>query len=130
LGRALAEVAQLAGDFNTCSKYMASGLPKPKKLEDVDFVIHGNGEVDITELPLLSDNNIKVEVENCVSALSQIGLSDNNIKVEVENCVSALSQIGLEVIVVDIMHSELRIPAGHIFANGLQEPALGCFQPG
>jgi len=106
LGRALAEVAQLAGDFNTCSKYMASGLPKPKKLEDVDFVIHGNGEVDITELPRLSDNNIKVEVENCVSVLSQIGL---------------------EVIVVDIMHSELRIPAFYTIIPGahFRERAAG-----
>ncbi|RLB90342.1 MAG: hypothetical protein DRH10_04195, partial [Deltaproteobacteria bacterium] len=71
-----------------------------------DFVIHGNGEVDITELPLLSDNNIKVEVENCVSALSQIGL---------------------EVIVVDIMHSELRIPAFYTIIPGahFRERAAG-----
>ncbi len=40
LSRALTEVAQLAGDFNTGSNYVASGLPKFTDIEDADFVIN------------------------------------------------------------------------------------------
>ena len=51
LSRALTEVAQLAGDFNTGSNYVASGLPKFKTLEEADFVTHPHSEIDIPELP-------------------------------------------------------------------------------
>ncbi len=36
--RAVTEVAQLAGDFNTDSNYIASGLPKPLSMEEVDYL--------------------------------------------------------------------------------------------
>nr|HID57789.1 tetratricopeptide repeat protein [Desulfobacterales bacterium] len=106
LNRALAEVAQLAGDFNTSSKYVASGLPKLKNLSEAHFITRTDTEIDIKSLPDLSDNNIKVEVENCVSALSRIGM---------------------EVIVVDIMHPELKIPAFYTIIPGahFRERAAG-----
>ena len=37
--RAMTEVAQLAGDFNTSSNYVASGLPKFDNLEEARFVM-------------------------------------------------------------------------------------------
>ena len=80
LSRALTEVAQLAGDFNTSANYVASGLPKFSSLEEADFVIQSDRQVDITQLPDLSDNNIRIEVENCISALSQ-----NNMEVILVN---------------------------------------------
>ena len=36
--RALTEVAQLAGDFNSGSNYIASGLPKPLSMDEVDYL--------------------------------------------------------------------------------------------
>jgi ribosomal protein S12 methylthiotransferase accessory factor len=97
LSRALTEVAQLAGDFNTSSNYVASGLPKLKTLEEAHFITHPKGEVSISELPDLSHDNIRVEVENCVSALSNIGM---------------------EVIVVNVMHPLLQIPAFYTIIPG------------
>ena len=66
LSRALTEVAQLAGDFNTSSNYVASGLPKFTNLEEARFVMQPDSEISIHQLPDLSDDNIKVEVENCL----------------------------------------------------------------
>ena len=97
LSRALTEVAQLAGDFNSGSNYVASGLPKFSNLEEADFVINSGGAIDITQLPNLSDENIRVEVENCISALSDIDM---------------------EVIVVDTMHHRLEIPAFYTIIPG------------
>jgi ribosomal protein S12 methylthiotransferase accessory factor len=74
LSRALTEVAQLAGDFNTNSNYVASGLPKFNSLEEARFALRPSKEIDITLLPNISNDNIKVEVENCISALSRIGM--------------------------------------------------------
>ena len=106
LSRALTEVAQLAGDFNTNSNYEASGLPKLKTLEEAGFIIHPDRRVDISELPDLSDDNIKVEVENCVSALSGIGM---------------------DVIVVNVTHPMLQIPAFYTIIPGahFRERATG-----
>lgn len=107
LSRSLTEVAQLAGDFNTSSNYVASGLPKFRTLEEADFVIHADSkEVDITKLPDLSHDNIRVEVENCISALSRIGM---------------------EVIVVDVTHTKLAIPAFYTIIPGahFRERAAG-----
>ena len=74
LSRALTEVAQLAGDFNSSSNYVASGLPKFNDLAEADYVIHPGSTVSISDLPDLSHENIKIEVENCISALSRIGM--------------------------------------------------------
>ncbi len=97
LSRALTEVAQLAGDFNTNANYVASGLPKFRNLEEAEFVTHAETTIDITELPDLHNDNIRVEVENCISALSRTGM---------------------EVIVINTMHSRLEIPAFYTIIPG------------
>ncbi len=106
LSRALTEVAQLAGDFNTSSNYVASGLPKFTKIEDADYVTKPGKGVDITGLPDLSNDNIKVEIQNCISALAKKGM---------------------EVIVVNTMHPLLEIPAFYTIIPGahFRERALG-----
>jgi ribosomal protein S12 methylthiotransferase accessory factor len=97
LSRALTEVAQLAGDFNTNSKYVASGLPKFNSLEEARFVLRPYKEIDITLLPDISHDNIKVEVENCISALSRVGM---------------------DVIVINTMHPKLEIPTFYTIIPG------------
>ncbi len=97
LSRALTEVAQLAGDFDTAANYVASGLPKFTDLADADYVMNPGKEIDITQLPDLSNDNIKVEVENCLEALSRIGM---------------------DVLLIDTMHSELQIPAFYTIIPG------------
>jgi ribosomal protein S12 methylthiotransferase accessory factor len=107
LSRALTEVAQLAGDFDTASNYVASGLPKFTSLAQADYIINAGTEtVDITDLADLSDDNIKVEVQNLIQALA------NN---------------EMEVLVIDTMHSELQIPAFYTIVPGahFRERALG-----
>jgi ribosomal protein S12 methylthiotransferase accessory factor len=97
LSRALTEVAQLAGDFNSGSNYVASGLPKFDSLEEADYVINSGPAIDIGRLPAISDNNIRVEVESCITALSR---SD------------------MEVIVINTTHNKLEIPAFYTIIPG------------
>ena len=106
LSRALTEVAQLAGDFDTASRYVASGLPKLMRIEDAEFIINPGKRIDIQTLPVLSNDNIKIEVENCISALDKKGL---------------------EVIVVDTKHPLLDIPAFYTIIPGahFRERSLG-----
>jgi ribosomal protein S12 methylthiotransferase accessory factor len=106
LSRALTEVAQLAGDFDTASKYVASGLPKLTRIKDAEFIINPGERIDIQMLPELSNENIKIEVENCISALAKKGM---------------------EVIVVDTMHPLLDIPAFYTIIPGahFRERSLG-----
>ncbi len=104
--RALTEVAQLAGDFNTGANYVASGLPKYNTMEEAAYITAVDQMKDISELPDISDDNIKVEVENCIAALSERGM---------------------EVIVVDTMHSRLEVPAFYTIIPGahFRERAIG-----
>jgi ribosomal protein S12 methylthiotransferase accessory factor len=107
LSRALTEVAQLAGDFDTAANYVASGLPKFTNLEEADYVINpGTDSVGITSLPDLSNNNIKVEVENLISTLAGGNM---------------------DVIVIDTMHPDLEVPAFYTIVPGahFRERALG-----
>jgi len=106
LSRALTEVAQLAGDFDTASSYVASGLPKLTRIEDAEFIINPGERIDIHTLPKISNDNIKIEVENCISALAKQGL---------------------EVIVVDTKHPLLDIPAFYTIIPGahFRERSLG-----
>ena len=97
LSRALTETAQLAGDFNTGSNYMASGLPKFKKIKEAEFITDPGNKVDIKKLPDLSDNNIKLEIQNCISALSKKGM---------------------DVIVIKTMDPLLQIPAFYTIIPG------------
>jgi len=72
LSRVLTEIAQLGGDFNTGSSYEPSGLPKLTSVQDIEK-IHGNCPIiPFSELPDLSDDNIKTEIMNYQSALSKI----------------------------------------------------------
>ena len=106
LSRALTEVAQLAGDFNSGTNYVASGLPKFTRLEQADYITDPPGTVAIGSLPDISDDNIRVEVENCLEAL-------------------ALQ--GLEVLVIDTRHAVLQVPAFYTIIPGahFRERALG-----
>ncbi|MFC1839281.1 YcaO-like family protein [Thermodesulfobacteriota bacterium] len=97
LSRALTEVAQLGGDFNSGSNYVASGLPKFNSIEDAGYVINNKDVVSINNLPNLSDDNIKTEVENCISALSNIGM---------------------EVILINTTNNQLQIPAFYTIIPG------------
>ena len=104
--RGLTEVAQLAGDFNTSSNYVASGLPKFTTLEEADYVMHPGIETPIQSLPDLSNDNIRVEVENCISALSRAGLS---------------------VLAINVTHAKLQIPSFYTIIPGahFRERAAG-----
>jgi len=97
LSRALTEVAQLAGDFNSGSNYVASGLPKFQDLSQADFVLNPKTRVNISSLPDISNDNIREEVENCVAALAKIDM---------------------EVILVNVMHPKLKIPAFYTIIPG------------
>ncbi len=106
LSRALTEVAQLAGDFNTGANYVASGLPKFKSISETEFVTNPGKETDIQNLPDLSNDNIKIEIQNCISALAEKGM---------------------EVIAVNTTHPLLEIPAFYTIIPGahFRERALG-----
>jgi ribosomal protein S12 methylthiotransferase accessory factor len=106
LSRALSEVAQLAGDFNSGSNYVASGLPKFTRLEDAGHVINAPGPIPLVDLPDISHPNIRNEVEACIQALSQRDL---------------------EVLAVDTTHPQLAVPAFYTIVPGahFRERAAG-----
>jgi len=95
--RAVTEVAQLAGDFNSGSNYIASGLPKPLTMEEVAHVTESGLDIDIASIPNLGDANIKREVENCVAALAEKGM---------------------DTFMLDVVHPELKIPAIYTIIPG------------
>lgn len=97
LGRALSETAQLAGDFNTGSNYLASGLPKFSRIEEADFIRNPNTQVNIADLPDLSDPNIKVEVQRLLAALQKRNM---------------------EVLAVNTTHPRLEVPAFYTIIPG------------
>ncbi len=95
--RAITEVAQLAGDFNSHSNYVASGLPKPLAMTEVEHVTNPG-------------------MHTTIEAMND--LSDPNIKVEVENCIAALKAINLDVFMIDVRLPELDIPALYTIIPG------------
>lgn len=95
--RAVTEVAQLAGDFNSGSNYVASGLPKPLSMDEVSYL------TDVSD-------TIKMQEMN--------DLSDDNMKVEIERCVKALEEIDMEILMVDVTHPLLNIPALYTIVPG------------
>jgi len=97
LSRALTETAQLGGDFNTSSNYIASGLPKFTEIKETDFIRNPSKTISISSLPDLSNSNIKIEIENCVAALAKKEL---------------------EVILINTIHPELEIPAFYTIIPG------------
>lgn len=97
LCRALTEVAQLAGEFNSGGNYVASGLPKFQTLEEARYITDPGSSIALADLPEIGDNNIKVEIERCISALADRGK---------------------DVYVVDVMHPVLGIPAFYTIIPG------------
>jgi ribosomal protein S12 methylthiotransferase accessory factor len=97
LGRALSETAQLAGDFNTGSNYLASGLPKFSRIEEADFIRNPEAQKDVTDLPDLSDPNIKVEIQRLLDALRKRNM---------------------EVLAVNTTHPRLEVPAFYTIIPG------------
>ena len=95
--RAITEVAQLAGDFNSNSNYVASGLPKPLSMEEVEYITNPGKHTTIAEM---------------------YNIADDNIKVEVQNCIAALSKIGMDVFMIDVTHDDLQIPAFYTIIPG------------
>ncbi|OGR13196.1 MAG: hypothetical protein A2277_05180 [Desulfobacterales bacterium RIFOXYA12_FULL_46_15] len=97
MSRALTETAQLAGDFNTGSNYVASGLPKFTHIEDARFITHPEKMVSIKDLPDLSSRNIKTEVENLIEVLEKRGY---------------------EILAINTKHADLGIPAFYAVIPG------------
>lgn len=95
--RAVTEVAQLAGDFNSGSNYVASGLPKPLSMEEVTY---------------LTDSS------KCTAISKMADLSDNNMKVELENCIASLEKIGMQIFMIDVTHEKLEIPSLYTIIPG------------
>ncbi len=112
LSRALSETAQLGGDFNTGSNYVASGLPKFTAIEDAEYITRPGAFFNIADLPDISSSNIKTEVENCLSRLSGKGF---------------------EAISMDTTHPGLALPAyysvipGAHFRERAQGTSVGMF---
>lgn len=104
--RALTEVAQLAGDFHTEANYVASGLPKPLSLNEVEYVTHPAGTIGLDAMADVSDTDFHAEVMNCIAALRRIDL---------------------EVFVIDTMHPDLRLPTFYTIVPGahFRERAAG-----
>ncbi|MBI4767631.1 MAG: YcaO-like family protein [Deltaproteobacteria bacterium] len=94
--RAVTEIAQLAGDFNSKTRYRPT-LPKYQRLEEAQYVMANPRTIPITDLPDLSHENIRQEIESCVQALARVGL---------------------EVYVVKVTHPQLGIPAVYTLIPG------------
>ena len=95
--RAITEVAQLAGDFNTGSNYIASGLPKPLSMQEVKYVTDASESVTIDMMANLADDNLRMEIDNCIAALQKIGM---------------------EILMIDVTHDDLQIPALYTIVPG------------
>ncbi len=96
LCRALTEVAQLAGDFERSTTYVPT-LPKYRSLEETEYLRKSNHIVKIGSLPSVSSDYFDEEIASCVGALQRIGM---------------------DVIVVDVTHPELEIPAIYAIVPG------------
>ncbi|MBU2489023.1 MAG: YcaO-like family protein [Proteobacteria bacterium] len=97
LCRALTEAAQLGGDFDTGACYVASGLPKPASLSEIEALLHPADMADISALPCLADENMARELTACVAALTDRGY---------------------RVLAVDTTHPGLGVPAYYIMVPG------------
>ena len=97
LSRALSETAQLGGDFNSGSNFLASGLPKFTHIDQAGYITRPERMQAIGALPDLSHDNLKVEIQNLLSALSR-----NHV----------------DVLAVDVTHPRLGIPAFYTIIPG------------
>ncbi len=96
LCRALTEIAQLAGDFQSRTTYRPT-LPKYASLEEAAYMMKSSGKVSIHDLPNHDDDNMRVEIERCTAALAKIGL---------------------QILVVNVTHPKLRVPAVYTIIPG------------
>ncbi len=94
--RALTEVAQLAGDFNRHTSYRPT-LPKYESLEDAAYLMAPIPIVALDSLPNLANDNLKVEIQNCLDALGRLNL---------------------DVFVVEVTHPELGLPGVYVLIPG------------
>ncbi len=94
--RAITEVAQLAGDFETGRVYEASGLPKFLSVEETAWLTDG---------PMVSLDNLPT-------------IEDANMLTELQGLVRGLSGKGYALYSVDIGHPELDLPANYNFVPG------------
>ncbi|MDH3349228.1 MAG: YcaO-like family protein [Desulfobulbaceae bacterium] len=108
--RALTEVAQLAGDFNSGSNYVASGLPKPLSLEEVDYVVRPERMISLDDM-------------------ADVGHQDMG--QEITNLLEVLQKINMEVFLVNTIHDDLKVPAIYTIIPGAQfrERAAGGDAP-
>ncbi|MBU2548604.1 MAG: YcaO-like family protein [Proteobacteria bacterium] len=95
--RALTEVAQLGGDFNTGARFEPSGLPKYARLEQAEYLTRSSASVPIGSLPDISHDNIRTEIETLVRELARRGL---------------------EAYAVNITHPRLDVPAVYNIVPG------------
>eukprot|EP01022_Parablepharisma_sp_SALTPOND_P004712 TRINITY_DN12081_c0_g1_i1.p1 TRINITY_DN12081_c0_g1~~TRINITY_DN12081_c0_g1_i1.p1 ORF type:complete len:586 (-),score=202.72 TRINITY_DN12081_c0_g1_i1:782-2539(-) len=73
--RALTEVAQLAGDFQSHTSYLVSALPKFRTLEEAAYVMQAADTVSLDSLPDVSAPDFADELEACVAALDERGFT-------------------------------------------------------
>ncbi|WP_028579146.1 YcaO-like family protein [Desulfogranum japonicum] len=104
--RALTEVAQLAGDFETGSNYVASGLPKPLSLDEVEHVVHPDKTTTVEEMVCLADDDMFVEIQQYLQAVRKMGS---------------------DIYLINTMHPLLQIPAIYTIIPGahFRERAMG-----
>lgn len=109
--RALTEVAQLAGDFQNCSNYEASGLSKLTSLEQCSWLKKG---------PLISLDKLP-------------DISHTDMHKEIQSLSSRLEHLGYKLYCLDVSHPDLQIPTTYNFIPGFkfrersQHTSLGLF---
>ncbi len=99
-------MAQLAGDFNSGSNYIASGLPKPLQLDELDHVLKSTLQIDLGDMADVDDADMYQEIKNCITAVQKMDT---------------------DIYVIDTTHPELQIPALYTIIPGahFRERAMG-----
>ncbi|MEA1967748.1 MAG: YcaO-like family protein, partial [Thermodesulfobacteriota bacterium] len=127
LSRALTETAQLAGDFNTASNYMASGLPKFKSLKEAAFIIdppnsktveNKTPESKTPENKTPENKTLKSKKCKTVKLSDLPNISHMNIKDEISEITKALKQSGQELLTVNTTDNRLGVPAFYTIIPG------------
>ncbi|MFP4314859.1 MAG: tetratricopeptide repeat protein [Desulfovibrionales bacterium] len=109
--RALTEIAQLAGDFETGSNYEASGLAKYTTLEQIQWILEGE-RIPVESLPSIEQENLYGELTSLAGRLQEMGFS---------------------LYAAETTHGELNIPAcynfvpGFLFRERTPHACLGLF---
>jgi len=96
LNRALTEIAQLAGDFESLTSYVPT-LPKYSSLKDTLYLTSSKRSVSIESLPNFENENIRIELEFAIEILKNKGL---------------------DCFMIDVTHPKLNIPAVYMIIPG------------